>query len=98
MFAHLERNPWSSWSYRYPGDPLPAELRPYYDLSANCTMLCMWGWMFWHLFTEPGHLTVIPHKNICFILYFKFFFTYFQGPGVPDPTKWTDEELGIPQE
>ncbi len=68
------------WTYRYPYDPLPPRARPYYDASADAVMLCMWGWMFWHCLTEPEHA---PMGALWF------------GDSLPDPTKWTDEELGI---
>jgi NADH dehydrogenase (ubiquinone) 1 beta subcomplex subunit 2 len=46
------------------------------DVAATLVMTYIYWWIFWHLFTEPGHV--------------------FGEWEFPDPTQWTDEELGIP--
>ena len=51
------------------------------DIMATVAMTYIYWWMFWHMFTEPGHM---------------FGGSRFGEFDYPEPTEWTDEELGIP--
>ena len=62
------------WVYRRQS-PRP-EKGGFIDIAATGVMTYIYWWIFWHMFTEPGHV--------------------FGEWDFPDPTAWTDEELGIP--
>ena len=67
----------ASWTYRRQ-NPRPP---PYLENMATGVMTLTYWWIFWHLFTEPGHV------------FGGSFFGEFDYPNVEE---WTDEELGIP--
>lgn len=66
-----------SWTYRRQ-NPRPPR---YIELMATGVMTYIYFWMFWHIFTEPGHMLGG---------------SYWGEFDYPDPSAWTDEELGIP--
>ena len=66
-----------SWAYRHRNPP-PAK---HVENIATVMMTFVYWWIFWHCFTEPGHL---------------FGGSRFGEFDFPDPEAWTDEELGIP--
>lgn len=74
----LQRKGGDAWTYRRQ-NPRPAKGSGI-DLMATGVMTFIYWWIFWHLFTEPGHV---------------FGGSYFGEFDYPDPTAWTDEELGI---
>ena len=75
----LQRKGGDAWTYRRQ-NPRP-EKGGGIDLLATGVMTIVYWWIFWHLFTEPGHV---------------FGTSYFGEFDYPDASKWTDEELGIP--
>ena len=66
-----------SWTYRRQ-NPRPPK---YIEYMSTGVMTLVYWWMFWHIFTEPGHL---------------FGGSRFGEFDFPCPEDWTDEELGIP--
>ena len=68
-----------AWTYRRQ-NPRPAKGSGI-DLMATGVMTFIYWWIFWHLFTEPGHV---------------FGGSRFGEFDYPNPLDWTDEELGIP--
>lgn len=66
-----------AWAYRNRNPPPTALV----DNLATAAMTFVYWWIFWHLFTEPGHV---------------FGGSRFGEFDHPDPLSWTDEELGIP--
>ena len=75
----LQRKGGDAWTYRRQ-NPRPAKGSAV-DLIATGLMTTIYWWIFWHLFTEPGHV---------------FGGSKFGEFDYPDPLEWTDEELGIP--
>ena len=68
-----------NWTYRRQ-NPRPAK-GSMVDILATGTMTLIYWWIFWHVFTEPGHMLGG---------------SYWGEFDFPDPTQWTDKELGIP--
>ena len=68
-----------NWTYRRQ-NPRPGKYS-FPELAATGVMTSIYWWIFWHVFTEPGHL---------------FGGSYWGEFDYPDASQWTDEELGIP--
>ena len=75
----LQRKGSDAWTYRRQ-NPRPAKGSGI-EMMATGVMTFIYWWIFWHLFTEPGHV---------------FGGSKFGEFDYPDPLEWTDEELGIP--
>lgn len=65
------------WAYRHRNPPPPKAV----EYTATAMMTFVYWWIFFHIFTEPGHL---------------FGGSRFGEFDFPNPEEWTDEELGIP--
>ena len=66
-----------AWAYRH-RNPEP---KKGVVMTANFIGTFVYWWIFFHIFTEPGHL---------------FGGSVFGEFDFPNPEEWTDEELGIP--